>query len=238
MLQITQVSKAFETPAPLMVLDRVSLSVKPGEFVSLVGPSGCGKTTLLRLVGGLEPFSEGTIGWGKGGGRVGFVFQKPGLLPWRTIEKNVVLSSEITGQSHVPVARLLELVGLSAFSQYYPDQVSGGMQQRAALARTLAHNPDVLLMDEPFAAIDELSRETLAVELQSILQEQPKTVLFVTHHLEEAVFLSDKVAVLSARPASVKQVVFIDLPRPRSIEIKHTQKFQEYVKCLRRSLMG
>ncbi len=237
MIKVENVSKVFNSPEELLVLKDVNFHAEQGEFVSLVGKSGCGKSTLLRIIGGLENPSNGNIEIQKTNPRFGFVFQKPGLLKWRTVEENIKLPQEILGNSEKHVKKFVELVGLQNFEKFFPHQISGGMQQRTAIARALSFQPDLLLMDEPFASLDELSRETLAIELQNIWLKKKRTILFVTHHLEEAVFLSDKIIVLSEIPSMVKKIIKIDFSRPRNPEIKHCKKFQEYVKCLKNLLI-
>lgn len=229
---------------PIRALDGVSLCVERGQFISLIGPSGCGKSTLLRLVAGILSPTSGTILLDGAPPKVaqqrhsfGFVFQDPVLLPWRTVLSNVQLLEEIVGVPR-PEARqramdLLELVGLAGFERARPDQLSGGMRQRVAIARALAINPPVLLMDEPFAALDEFQRETLNNELLRIWAQQHNSVLFVTHNIEEAIFLSDVVAVMSARPGRIIEQVPIDLPRPRDPEMRSTPEFLEQRRHLR-----
>jgi NitT/TauT family transport system ATP-binding protein len=209
-----------------VVLEDVNLQVRPGEFVSLVGASGCGKTTLLRMVGGLVPYEPGTI---TVSGQfvdsvprhIGFVFQDAALLPWRTIEENVAIGLNEYRKDHSKqeakdrVAAQLELVGLAEYATYMPRQVSGGMQQRAGLARALVGEPDVLLMDEPFGALDAFTRMRLQEELAAIVRRTEATVLFVTHDVDEAVFLSDRVAVMSTGPGTIREIVDVDLERPR-----------------------
>jgi NitT/TauT family transport system ATP-binding protein len=209
----------------LVALEDVSLSVAPGEFISLVGPSGCGKSTLLNVIAGLISKSAGTaklaakdiVGPSR---QIGMMFQTPILLPWRTNLENVLLPVEVFGLSkrdYIDRARLLlDLVSLGPFSERYPNELSGGMQQRVAICRMLLCDPDVLLMDEPFSALDEMSREFLNMELLRIWQERRKTVIFVTHNIGEAVLLSDRIGVMSARPGRLLQVVDIELARPRT----------------------
>lgn len=209
----------------LVALDNVSLIVAKGEFISLVGPSGCGKSTLLNIIAGLVPKSAGMarlaakdiIGPSR---QIGMMFQTPVLLPWRTNLDNVLLPIEVFGlkrRDYVDRARsLLDLVGLGPFAGRYPLELSGGMQQRVAICRMLLCDPDVLLMDEPFSALDEMTREFLNMELLRIWQERRKTVIFVTHNIGEAVLLSDRIGVMSARPGRLLQVVDVDLPRPRT----------------------
>lgn len=209
----------------LVALEDVSLSVAGGEFISLVGPSGCGKSTLLNIIAGLIPKSAGTaklaakdiVGPSR---KIGMMFQTPVLLPWRTNLENVLLPVEVFGLSkrdYIDRARLLlDLVGLAPFIGRYPNELSGGMQQRVAICRMLLCDPDVLLMDEPFSALDEMAREFLNMELLRIWQERRKTVIFVTHNIGEAVLLSDRIGVMSARPGRLLQVVDIELARPRT----------------------
>lgn len=220
-LAIKSVSKRF---GDLLVLDEVSLTVEDQEFLCLVGPSGCGKTSLLRLVANLEPLSSGQIVLnGKQvqemGAGIGFVFQEYGLFPWRTVKSNIEFGLEIKGVDKVArdgiVQRYLDLVGLTGFEDYYPKHLSGGMKQRVALARELAHGPQIILMDEPFAALDALTRNAMQSELLRIWEAMRKTVLFVTHNVDEAVFLADRIAVMSRRPSRIIKVIHITLPRPR-----------------------
>ncbi len=222
----------------LEALRHIDASIGRGEFVSIVGPSGCGKTTFLRIVGGLETASAGQV---RLDGRVidgpgrdrGFVFQQDNLLPWRDILTNAEIGPEIGG-NRSPAQRsmtlkLLELVGLKGFENYYPRQLSGGMRQRVNLARALAVNPDLLLMDEPFSALDAQTREIMQTELLRIWEEGRKTVLFVTHQIDEAVFLSDRVFVFARRPGRLQEIIDIDLPRPRDLAIKRTPAFTAIV---------
>ena len=222
----------------LVALSDVSLEVGAAEFVSVVGPSGCGKTTLLRIIAGLEPYEEGeclldgsTIR--HPGPNRGFVFQADSLLPWRNIWKNVVLGQEVIGRRDAEDDEhcwsLIQLVGLKGFEKYYPWQLSGGMRQRANLARALAINPDVLLMDEPFSALDAQTREIMQTELLRIWNVGRKTVLFITHQIDEAVYLSDRVVVLGRRPGRIKEIIGIDLERPRLLRIKRSPGFVAYV---------
>jgi NitT/TauT family transport system ATP-binding protein len=212
-----------QNPQPSLV--NIALSVEQGEFVSLVGPSGCGKTTLLKLCAGLLTPSAGIIEHeGRPGaarpGSYGIVFQTPALLPWRTISDNVILPLQVLRRKkHSDEARaesLLEMVGLGGLRSRYPSELSGGMQQRVSLARALIHDPDLLFMDEPFGALDAITRETLDNELQGIHQAQRKTVVFVTHNIQEAAYLSDRVVVMSANPGRIAAEVPVHIPRPRS----------------------
>jgi NitT/TauT family transport system ATP-binding protein len=243
-LKKTYSSQAGETAA---LLD-VSLTVERGEFVSLIGPSGCGKSTLLRIVGDLVSPSAGTVtvnGKSPQQARLdrdyGIVFQAPVLYDWRTVEANVRLPLEVAGQARDErdhrVRALLRLVGLDDFRNHYPWQLSGGMQQRVAIARALVTNPAILLMDEPFGALDEMTRERLNGELLSICRETGATALFVTHSISEAVFLSTRVVVLSPRPGRIERVVDVDLPRPRSEETRALPRFFELVTTVRAHLV-
>ena len=222
------------------MLRDVSLDVAPSEFVSLIGPSGCGKTTLLRAIGGLSDATSGSIELSgmrpqqlqqqKG---IGFVSQDAALLPWRTALENVRLSFQLNSNSTKPdplaiAERTLDAVGLSEFAGYYPHQLSGGMRQRVAFARVLAFGPDLLLMDEPLSALDEMTREEMRYELLRLWEHQRPTVIFVTHSIPEAVVLSDRVVVLSARPGEVVDDIAINIPRPRLQEVERSDLFLEY----------
>ncbi len=221
------VGRRFETREgqELTALEGVSLDIKPGEFVSLVGPSGCGKTTLLRMVAGLLVPTSGQVQIGGVDVReprpdVGLVFQQALLLPWLSVLRNVLLPVDVQGQRigdyRDRALDLIRMVGLGGFEKRLPNELSGGMQQRVALARALVHDPKILLMDEPFAALDAMTRETMNIELQRIWAEQHKTVLFVTHGIPESVFLSDRVVVMTARPGRVAAVIEIPFGRPRA----------------------
>lgn len=230
-------------------LTSVSLDIRKGEFISLLGPSGCGKTTLLRIIADLLTPTQGSITVGgetprqaRLKQRYGIVFQSAVLYDWRTVRKNVMLPLEIM---HVPKAerleradKMLELVGLSDFADHYPQQLSGGMQQRVGIARALAIRPEILLMDEPFSALDEFTREKLHDDLLRIWRKTNKTVVFVTHNISEAVYLSDRVCVLSPHPGRLSAVVDIDLPRPRTAKLKSTPEFTALVAKVRGSFEG
>jgi NitT/TauT family transport system ATP-binding protein len=234
-LAITGMSKRF---GDLEALRNIAFDVAAGEFIAIVGPSGCGKTTFLRIVAGLERASageveiDGRLVEGPGGDR-GFVFQQDSLLPWRTVFANAMIGPEIAGSDGEPQKRrtldLLKLVGLGGFEQYFPRQLSGGMRQRVNLARALAIDPEILLMDEPFSALDAQSREIMQTELLRIWEQGRKTVLFVTHQIDEAVFLADRVLVFARRPGRLQEAVEIDLPRPRALGVKRTPEFVAYV---------
>ncbi|RXZ38190.1 ABC transporter ATP-binding protein [Oxalobacteraceae bacterium CAVE-383] len=234
-LVISHLGKRFGN---LEVLRDISTSIAHGEFVSLIGPSGCGKTTFLRIVAGLDEASSGEVRLKdrvirQPGADRGFVFQSDNLLPWRTVFDNAVLGLEIAGRVGEPERQrtrdLLKLVGLAGFEDYYPRQLSGGMRQRLNLARALAVDPAMLLMDEPFSALDAQTREIMQTELMRVWEQGRKTVLFVTHQIDEAVFLSDRVFVFARRPGRIQEIVDIDLPRPRPLDIKRTPKFVAYV---------
>lgn len=237
LLSIRNVKKIFQTrDGELEALGDVSFDVYPGEFVSIVGPSGCGKTTLMKILAGLLPKSAGQIVVDEEHfdptREVGFVFQKALLLHWRRVLDNVLLPIEILKMSknanRQRAQELLELVGLQGFESSYPKELSGGMQQRVSIARALIHDPKLLLMDEPFGALDAITRERMNLELLRIWQEAKKTILFVTHGINEAVFLSDRVIVLSARPSRMVQALDINLPRPRTLEVRTSPEFGKY----------
>jgi NitT/TauT family transport system ATP-binding protein len=234
-LAVQTLGKRFGT---LEALRNITFDIETGEFLAIVGPSGCGKTTFLRIVAGLEQASAGEVRIdgrtvkGPGGDR-GFVFQQDSLLPWRTVLANAMIGPEIAGSNgdreRSRTLDLLKLVGLGGFENYFPRQLSGGMRQRVNLARALAIDPDILLMDEPFSALDAQSREIMQTELLRIWEQGRKTVLFVTHQIDEAVFLSDHVLVFARRPGRVQERVEIDLPRPRTLAMKRTPEFVAYV---------
>jgi len=229
------VSKRFRNAA--VALEDISLTVDRGEFVTFLGPSGCGKSTLLKLVSGLSPVSEGSV---RVDGRtpenardlVSFIFQDATLLPWRTVEQNVGLGMEL---EH---AQMLDLVSLSHFAKRYPRQLSGGMKMRVSIARALVSRPRILLMDEPFAALDEMTRDRLNEELLRLYSEQKWTVLFVTHSVAEAVFLSTRVVILAAHPGRVAQEIEVGLPWPRTAQTRESKAFEEQVTQASRLLRG
>ena len=239
-LSIENISHSFAAPGQrgtLAVLDDVSICLEAGEFVSVIGASGSGKTTLLRIIAGLQSPTEGSIlidgeKRGKPGGKMGVVFQRDSLWPWRSVIGNAAYGLEIRGidqtQAERTAMRYIEMVGLSGYEQYFPHQLSGGMRQRVNLARALTIEPDILLMDEPFAALDAQTREIMQLELTRIWRDTGKTILFVTHQIDEAVFLSDRVVTLSARPGAVRATTRIDISRPRDLRVKRTEVFQSY----------
>ena len=238
-LIVDDIVKRFETPeGPLTAVDHVSLSVKPGEFLAVIGPSGCGKSTLFNIVGGLIEGYEGTVT--VAGDRVrgphpaiGMVFQEESTFPWRSVIDNVAFPLEITGMrksERLERARhFISLVGLDGFERRYPAELSGGMRQRVSIARTLASEPKILLMDEPFAALDEQTRLLLGDKVLQIQQELAQTTLLITHNITEAVQLADRILVMTYRPGRVKRIVDINLPRPRSSEIVSSEAFGHYV---------
>ncbi len=237
-LEVQGVVRSFtsRSQGTTVALQDVSFAVQEGEFVSLVGASGSGKSTLLRIIDGLIPVTGGRVlvqgqpVAGPGSDRA-MVFQQDGLLPWRTVIDNVGYGLLLTGASkraaQERAQEFINLVGLRGFESFYPHQISGGMRQRANVARALAVDPRILLLDEPFAALDAQTREIMQRELLRIWSTQNKTVVFVTHQIDEAVYLSDRVIVLSARPGTVRAEISIDLPRPRDLSIKRTERFME-----------
>jgi NitT/TauT family transport system ATP-binding protein len=246
LITIEEVCRVFSGGARLVTaLENVSFDIQAGNFVSIVGPSGCGKSTLLKIVSGLLPASSGRVSVG---GRsvdrplenVGMVFQAPVLLKWRSVLGNVLLPVEFARlevASYVEKARaLIKLVGLGGFEDMYPHELSGGMQQRASLCRALVTDPQLLLMDEPFGALDAMTRDELDMELLRIWEERKKTILFVTHSIQEAVFLSDQVLVMSARPGRLLEKITVELPRPRTMEIMSSAEFGAYTLMIRSRL--
>ena len=230
-----------------VALKDANLEIKEGEFVSLIGPSGCGKTTLLKLIADLVQATSGKLvvaGKDPRTARLdreyGYVFQAPTLLDWRSVEKNVMLPLEIMKYSkekqNKTAQRLLQMVGLEDFHKQYPWQLSGGMQQRVSIARALAFDPKILLMDEPFGALDEITRETMNNELLRIWQETKKTVVFVTHSIPEAVFLSTKIVVMTPRPGKIEKIIDVKLPYPRNIDTRESKEFFELATEVRESL--
>jgi NitT/TauT family transport system ATP-binding protein len=221
-------------------LDDITFSLAPNEFVSLIGPSGSGKSTLLRVLAGLVPPSHGSFDFQQSQSKVGLVFQKANLMPWRRVIDNVALPLELQGAPADLIQEraqdLIRLVGLEGFEQAYPRDLSGGMAQRVAIARSLMQDPDVLLLDEPFGSLDDLTRERMGDELLHIWQARRKTVLMVTHSISEAIYLSDRVLTLSPRPGKIKLDLPIDLPRPRTPELRYTSAFSALAQTLRESL--
>jgi NitT/TauT family transport system ATP-binding protein len=249
-IALKDVVKIYPDPdgqADLVALDRINLAIRPGEFVSLIGPSGCGKTTLLKIIDGLIPHDGGDVVvdgrpvTGPGHERA-VVFQSFALLPWRTVEDNIAFGLELRGksreQSAETIRRYIAMVGLQGFERRYPSQLSGGMQQRVGLARALAVDPRILLMDEPFGALDAQTRNLLQADLERIWEADHKTVIFVTHAMDEAVFLSDRVVILSPRPGRIHEIIDVDLPRPRGDEIRKHPRFVELTNYIWEALRG
>ena len=238
-LVVDDLVKRFATPdGTVTAVEGVSFSLHKGEFLSVIGPSGCGKTTVFNIVGGLEPDYQGRVRIGGAEVRgphksVGMVFQEESTFPWRTVLENVAFPLEVSGVSraerHKRARHFIALVGLAGFENRYPSELSGGMRQRVAIARTLAFEPTILLMDEPFAALDEQTRLLLGDKVLQIQQDLAQTTLLITHNITEAVQLSDRILVMTFRPGRVKRVVEIDLPRPRSSEIVGSAAFGHYV---------
>jgi NitT/TauT family transport system ATP-binding protein len=235
-LSVQHVSKSFRTPAgPLPVLVDQSLEVRDREFVALLGPSGCGKSTLLRIIDGLvrpdagRVLLDGRDITGQTGGGKAMVFQSFDLLPWRTVIDNIAFGLELRGvertERHERARRLIGAMGLEGFERSYPFQLSGGMQQRVGIARALAIEPEVLLMDEPFGALDVLTREMLQDELLTIWQRERKTVVFVTHGIEEALYLADRIVLFGSRPTRIRSIIDVPFPRPRSEETRWLPEF-------------
>jgi NitT/TauT family transport system ATP-binding protein len=223
-----------------LAVSDVTMDIEEGQLVALVGPSGCGKSTLLKVLAGLHGYDSGTVQIGNAvspftpGRDIGMVFQQALLLKWRTILDNILLPAEILGlpmaASRERARDLIQMVGLGTFADAYPSQLSGGMQQRASIARSLVHDPKLILMDEPFGALDALTRERMNLELMRIWKESGKTILFVTHGIQEAVFLGSKVAVLTAGPARMAAHFDINLPEPRTLSVKTSEQFGQYTK--------
>jgi len=238
-------SKTFIAPSRLEALAEASFVVAPNEFLCIIGPSGCGKSTLLRILGGLVTPTSGRVlldgepidGPNR---RVGYVFQHANLMPWRTSLRNVMLPLELRGvpprEAEVRARDVLDLVGLADFTETHPRDLSGGMSQRVALARALVHDPDVLLLDEPFGALDALTRERMSCELLRIWQARRKTVIMVTHSIQEAIFLSDRVLTMSPRPGRIEDRVLINLDRPRSLDDLYGERSQRLMRSLRNTL--
>jgi NitT/TauT family transport system ATP-binding protein len=247
-IDIRDLSLTFQTAdGPVYALSHVDLAVRKGEFISFIGPSGCGKTTLLRVIADLEQASSGTIsvnGLSPEQARLnrqyGYVFQAPALYPWRTIEKNVMLPLEVFGMSRAEqqarARKYLALVNLAGFEQKFPWQLSGGMQQRASIARALSFDPQLLLMDEPFGALDEIVRDKLNEQLLRLWAETRKTVIFVTHSIPEAVFLSTRIVVMSPRPGRIIDIIECDLGDNRTLDIRETPRFLAIAQRVREGL--
>lgn len=247
LISVNAVEKVFSTASggTVRALEDISIDIRKQEFIALVGPSGCGKSTLLRLIAGLEIATQGTITLAGDvvtgpTPNVGMVFQKPVLFPWWTVLENMLLATRILPLEKEKMRErafeLIELMGLSGFEDSYPYELSGGMQQRAAIGRALLHDPEILLMDEPFGALDAMTRENLDVELHNMTAAGKKTVVFVTHSIPEAVFLADRVVVFSERPATVAGVVEVNLPKPRTIGLLDSAELGQYTLACRELL--
>jgi NitT/TauT family transport system ATP-binding protein len=244
-ISVTALDKIYKTVegADIEALKNVGFEIRDGEFITVVGPSGCGKSTLLKILAGILRRTSGDVRLrGKpvdGPSReVGVVFQSPVLLPWRTVLQNVMLPIELQGRDRAAyetrATDYLRLVGLQGFERKYPNELSGGMQQRVGICRALVHDPAFLLMDEPFGALDAMTRETMNLELLRIWDASKKTVLLVTHSIPEAVFLADRVIVMSPRPGRISEIIAVDLPRPRQLSIINSARFGTYVEAIRR----
>ncbi len=238
-IKVKQLNKVFETQkGDFEALSEVNLEVNKGDFVSIIGPSGCGKTTLMRCLSNLEDSSSGAIEINGKSPDIarkdrdfGMVFQTSGLLSWRNSEDNVMLPVEISGEDtnkyKNKVNELLELVNLKGFEKSYPHELSGGMQQRVSIARSLILEPQILFMDEPFGALDHITREKLNIELLNIWEKRKQTIIFITHNIREAIFLSDQILVMESNPGKIKKILNVDFSRPRTDEIKKSQKFKD-----------
>lgn len=243
LIEAAGVTKVYQTrDGEVESLRPLDFQIRTGEFVSVVGPSGCGKSTLLKMVAGLLPITEGALmlsGRPINGPQkdVGIVFQSAVLLAWRSVLDNILLQAEMRhlpkAESREKALKLMKMAGLAGFEKKYPWQLSGGMQQRASICRALLHDPTLLLMDEPFGALDAMTREKMNLELQRIWSESKKTVLLITHSIPEAIFLSDRVIVMSERPGSIAAIYDIDLPRPRTLDVMGTPEFAKYAKQVR-----
>jgi NitT/TauT family transport system ATP-binding protein len=244
LISVSNLEKTYLTRGRALVhaLGGISLDVAAGELITIVGQSGCGKTTFMKILAGLIPRSSGAVSLRgqpvDGPSRdIGIVFQDPVLLPWRTVLANVLLPAEVLRlEERAARARaiaLLELVALQGFEDKYPHELSGGMRQRVSIARALVHDPSLLLMDEPFGALDAMTREFMNVELLRIWRESGKTIVFITHSIPEAVFLADRVVVMSARPGRIQEIVSVDLPRPRDLDVMASDDFGIYARKIR-----
>ena len=247
-VEVRDASVVYPSPEnPVTALDRVSLNIRDGEFVSLIGPSGCGKTTLLRVIADLEPVSSGEVlvnaltpREARLARSYGYVFQAPALFPWRTVLANVCLPLQIQGMAAARAREVaqaqLERVGLSGFERKYPWQLSGGMQQRASIARALGFEPKLLMMDEPFGALDEITRDRLNEQLLQLWARERRTVVFVTHSIPEAVFLSTRIVVMSPRPGRIVEVIESTLPANRTLQARETAEFAQIAHRVRLAL--
>lgn len=244
-LELSDVTMTYpaRSSGTVTALDGIDLDVKKNEFITIVGPSGCGKSTILKIAAGLVLPSSGDVSLGgepvtSPSSDVGLVFQQPVLLPWRTVLENITLPLEVlrSGSKATRADRareLLTLVGLEKYAGHYPNELSGGMQQRVSIARALAHDPSILLMDEPFGALDALTRDQMSLELMRIWEQNAKTVLFVTHSVPEAVLLADRIVVMTPSPGKIAQIIDVELPQPRDNAMINTPEFGEYVQLVR-----
>jgi NitT/TauT family transport system ATP-binding protein len=246
-MSLVGVTKRFITRADdsVLALDKVQLDIPRNQFVTIVGPSGCGKSTLLKIISGIIPPTDGAVRFDgkplkKSSRQIGMVFQRPVLLPWRSVIENVLFPIEMLGwdvaKYRDEAMRLIEWVGLGGFERALPNELSGGMQQRVAICRALIYDPQMLMMDEPFGALDAMTREDLSVELLRIWTERKKTVVFVTHSIPEAVLLADRVVIMAARPGRVLMDLPVNLPRPRSLETERAPEFQDMVHVIREAI--
>ena len=240
---IKQVSKVYPGPSEIKSLEDINLTIRDREFVCILGPSGCGKSTLLEILAGLQPPTSGEIFFNQEklqtpNPKLGFVFQDPSLYPWRTVADNVELGLEFKGvgkaERRARAEKYLAMVGLSGFEKKYPHQLSGGMRQRAGIARALANDPEVLLMDEPFGALDAQTRTVMQELLLDVWDESHKTILFVTHDVDEAVFIGDTIYVMTARPGRIKARIEVELPNQRTFDLKLSEEFMK----IKREVMG
>ncbi len=238
-VEVIGVAKSFETrKSTVKALDEINLSIKNKEFIVLLGPSGCGKSTLLRMIGGLDHPTTGKVMFKRQevtrpGSSIGMVFQAYTLFPWLTVENNIAFGlrqEKIKTEEQIKkiVDSYIDIVGLRGFEKQYPKALSGGMKQRVAIARALANDPDVLLLDEPFGALDQQTRGTMQELLLNVWQQSPKTIIMVTHDIEEAVLLADRIVLMSSRPGRIREIMDIDLDRPRDYHIRNTKKFLDY----------
>ena len=245
LVRICSLEKTYQSKdgSSIHALANINLEIRAAEFVSVVGPSGCGKTTLLKILAGILDRTSGEVEMAgsrlRGPSReVGVVFQSPVLLPWRTVLQNVMVPVEVQRRDRTAFGararELVAMVGLSGFENKYPGELSGGMQQRVGLCRALVHNPSFLLMDEPFGALDAMTRESMNEELQRIWSESRKTILLVTHSIPEAIYLADRVVVMTPRPGRIVELIPIDLARPRTLAMQNTPEFGRYVAAIRR----
>lgn len=239
-LTVRELSAVFpDNNGGLHALQRVSFDVRPREFVAVLGPSGSGKSTLLRILAGILQPTAGEVNFGQNQQpRIGMAFQQANLMPWRTALQNITLPLELEGAADASARaqEMIELVGLTGFERNWPRELSGGMAQRVSLARALIHDPDLLLLDEPFGSLDALTRERMWTELSRIWQARQKTVVMVTHSISEALFLADRILVLTARPGRVKLDLKVDLPRPRADEMRYTAHFGRLARALKEAI--